>query len=290
MRQTKGEKIFYAINNVLLMIISIISLYPLLYVLSASLSDPEIVAVGKVWLLPKGFSIKNYIEVLNYDGIWTAYGNTVIYAVFGTAFSLLTTICLAYPLSKKRLRGQTLFTFLAAFTMWFSSGMIPTFLNLQSLNLLDSRIGLIVGFSINSFYMFIMRNYFSSSIPDSLEESAKIDGANDLYILIRIYLPLALPCLATLALYYMVDRWNGYLWASIIFKTESKLPLQVLIKKLILDSTWAASMDGIDTSANFNLETLTYATIVVSVIPMLAVYPWLQKYFVKGLTVGAVKG
>lgn len=290
MKYTKGEKVFYSINNVLLLLISAIALYPLIYVFSASLSDPTIVAEGKVWLLPKGFSVKNYIEVFNYKGIWHAYGNTVIYAVFGTAFSLLITILIAYPLSKKRLHGKTFFTMIAAVPMWFSAGMIPIFLNLQSLHLLDSRIGLIVGFSINSFYMFIMRNYFSTSIPESLEESAKIDGANDLYILVKIYLPLALPCLATLALYYMVDRWNGYLWASIIFKSESKLPIQVLIKKLILDSTWSAQTGGVDTSTDFNLETLTYATIVVSVVPMLAVYPWLQKYFVKGLTVGAVKG
>ena len=151
MRITKGEKIFYAVNDTLLLIISAIALYPLIYVLSASLSNPNIVAEGRVWLLPKGFSVQNYLKVLNYTGIWQAYGNTVIYAVFGTAFSLFITICLAYPLSKKRLHGKTFFTIMSAIPMWFTAGMIPTFLNLQSLNLLDTRIGLIVGFSINSF-------------------------------------------------------------------------------------------------------------------------------------------
>lgn len=288
MNYTRGEKIFKIFNAIVLTILSCMCIYPLLYVLSASFSSPDAVAAGKVWLLPKGLSVAAYKNVLGYNKIWTAYLNTVFYAVVGTLVSMVVTICGAYPLSKKRLHGSKIIVFLISFSMWFTAGIIPTYLNFRDLGLLDTRTSLIFGFCVTTFYVFIMRTFFSG-IPESLEEAAKIDGANDLYILIRIYLPLSLPCIATLSLYYLVDRWNAYFWAMILLKDESKIPLQVILNKLIVQANWSSDAAGVDTSG-FSKETLIYSTIVVSVIPMLAAYPFIQKYFVKGIMVGAVKG
>ena len=288
MKRSKGENVFNVINIIALTMISVVMLYPFLYVVGASLSDPDEVAAGAVWLMPKGITLSSYLEVLNYKGIWMAYGNTLFYVVAGTLISMVVTMCGAYPLSKRRLRGGGIITFLVAFTMWFNAGMIPTYLNLKDLHLLNSRIGILVFGCVSAFYVFIMRTYFAS-IPDSLEESARIDGANDWRIMVQIYLPLSIPCIATLTLYYIVDRWNGYFWAMILLKDESKIPLQVLLNKLIVQSGLSGETD-MTTDSTFNQQTLVYTTIVVSVLPVLCAYPFLQKYFVKGVMVGAIKG
>lgn len=288
MKQSKGEKIFAVFNIGFLIIIAVVAIYPFIYVLSASLSDPQEVMAGNVWLLPSGFELGAYKEVINYKGIWRAYGNTIFYAGVGMLVSMAVTLCGAYPLSKKRLRGGVIITFLVAFTMWFSAGMIPVYLNLKSMNLLDTRSALIFGFCVTPFYVFVLRTYFSS-IPDSLEESAKIDGVNDFVIFWKIYMPLSKPCLITVALYYMVDRWNSYFWAMLLLKDETKIPLQVILNKLIVQSSWTAEMGAVDTVA-YNEQTLIYSTIVISIVPMLLAYPFAQKYFIKGIMVGSIKG
>ena len=288
MKQTRGEKIFGVFNAILLIIIALIAIYPFIYVLSASFSNPQEVLSGRVWLWPIGFELGAYKEVINYNGIWTAYANTLFYAIVGTTVSMIVTICGAYPLSKKRLRGKTIITFLVAFTMWFSAGMIPTYLNFKDLNLLDTRTGIIIGFAASAFYVFIMRTFFTG-IPESLEESAKIDGANDFVVFAKIYLPLSVPCLATIALYYMVDRWNGYFWAMLLLKDENKIPLQVILNKLIIQANWASETGAVDT-VSYNTETLVYSTIIVSIIPILCAYPFIQKYFVTGMMLGSIKG
>lgn len=288
MKQSKGEKIFAVFNVGFLLIIAAIAIYPFIYVLAASLSDPQEVMAGNVWLWPSGFELGAYKEVINYKGIWRAYGNTIFYAGVGTLVSMAVTLCGAYPLSKKRLRGGVIITFLVAFTMWFSAGMIPIYLNLKSLNLLNTRSALIFGFCVTPFYTFVLRTYFSN-IPDSLEESAKIDGVNDFLIFWKIYMPLSLPCLVTVALYYMVDRWNSFFWAMLLLKDETKIPLQVILNKLIVQSSWTAEMGAVDTVA-YNEQTLIYSTIVVSIVPILLAYPFAQKYFIKGMMVGSIKG
>lgn len=291
MIQSKAEKTFYIINNIFLLICAVVAVYPLLYVLSASLSDPTSVAMGNIRLFPKGLNLNSYKEVINYnDGaIWVAYANTFYYVIVGTAVSLLLTIFTAYPLSKKRLRGGTIITFLVAFTMWFNAGMIPTYLNYRDFHLVDTRTSILLHGAIVSFYVFMMKTFFQS-IPDSLEEAAKIDGAGDIYIMLHIYLPLSASCIITIMLYYLVSRWNAYLWSSILLNTESKIPLQVLLKKLVVDANWNAETAGIDSVKDYNAETLVYATMVVSIVPMLILYPFLQKYFIKGVMIGAVKG
>ena len=289
MKMSNGEKIFTFLNYCVLSIVIMITLYPFVYVLSASISSGDAVTSGKVILLPKAITFDAYRTVLNTKGIWIAYGNTIFYTVVGTMTSILVTICGAYPLSKKRLMGRKFITFMVAFTMWFSAGMIPFYLNLKSLDLIDSRLGIIIAFSCSAFYVILLRTYFQS-IPESLEESAKIDGANDFTILGKIILPLSLPALLTIGLYYAVERWNGFFWAMILLKDENKIPLQVLLKKLIVEMS--ASSDAINAIdiQKFNQETIIYATIVISIIPIIAIYPYIQGFFVKGIMVGSVKG
>ena len=291
-RMSRSEKLFQIVNYILLTLLGAVMLYPLLYVFSASISDPQMVSAGKVVLLPKGnITFDAYKMVLSDKQIWTAYGNTVIYAFGGTLLSLIFTALAGYPLSKRRLRGRRFFNLMFAFTMWFSGGIIPLFLTIKDYGLINSRWGILISFLIDTFNLILVRTYFES-IPDTMEEAARIDGANDWEILLKVYLPLAKPILATIGLYYLVGKWNSYFWAMVLLRDESKIPLQVVLKKLIVNMTSA----GVN-QTNMNVEaggvvkeTVIYTTIVVSVVPMLIIYPFLQKYFVKGIMVGAIKG
>lgn len=284
-----GSKIADFIIYVVVGLIAIICIYPFIYVLSASISSSDAVLRGDVLLFPKYITFEAYKRVLEEPGIWVAYGNTIFYTVVGTLFSMFVTVCGAYPLSKKRLKGRSFFAFFIAFTMWFNAGIIPTYLNLKDLGLLDTRTAIIVGFAISTFLVFIMRSFFQS-VPDSLEESAKVDGANDLQILWKIFLPLSKPALITVGLFYAVSRWNGYFWSMIVLNDENKIPLQVLLKKLVVDMSVKEQMaNSLDTASQYSAETVIYATIIVSIIPIILVYPYLQKYFVKGTMIGGIK-
>ncbi|MEG2670512.1 MAG: carbohydrate ABC transporter permease, partial [Oscillospiraceae bacterium] len=282
------EKVFGAVNYFLLSLVVLITLYPLVYVFSASISSSSAVISGEVILFPKEVTLDAYRSVLSEPNIWTAYANTIFYTVVGTAVSMLFTILGAYALSKKRLCGRTFFSFFIAFTMWFNAGIIPLYLTFRDYGLLNTRTGIILGFACNTFNVILLRTFFQS-IPDALEEAANIDGANDWEILFKVYLPLSLPSLATVGLFYAVSRWNGYFWSMILLTDDMKIPLQVLLKKMIVEMSVSEQGAG-DSFATFSKETFIYATIVVSVIPMLAVYPYIQKYFVKGMMVGSVKG
>jgi putative aldouronate transport system permease protein len=203
---------------------------------------------------------------------------------------MVITVLGAYPLSKKRFMGGKFIMVAVSFTMWFSAGIIPFYLTLKQLGLTDSRLGIILPFACSAFYVILLRSYFQS-IHESIEESAKIDGANDFLILWRIVLPLSVPALLTIALYYAVERWNGFFWAMVLLKDDGKMPLQVMLRKLIVDMTAMNNeLTGGMETRSLSKETVTYATIVVSIVPIVLVYPYIQKYFVKGIMVGAVKG
>ncbi|MHA6480359.1 carbohydrate ABC transporter permease [Paenibacillus sp. strain BS8-2] len=292
MKLSPGEKVFSVINHIVLALAALAALYPFVYVLASSISDPVQVVTGKVLLFPKDITFASYEKVLSQKGIWLAYANTLFYTIAGTAASLLLTISGAYPLSKKRLIGGTAISFMVAFTIWINmsgpAGMIPFYLNLRDLGLLDNRYGVVIAFAITSFYVLLMRSFFTG-VPDALEEAAKVDGASDWTILWRIYIPLSVPAMVTLGLFYAVSRWNGYFWTMIMITDESKVPLQVLLKKLIVEMDVDDMMETVSLSANYSQETIIYATIMVSIIPMIIVYPYIQKFFVKGLTIGSIK-
>ena len=290
MKMSKGEKIFQVINYIILTVIGLLALYPFIYVLSASFSSPDAVITGKVVLLPKEINLYAYKAVFKESGIWIAYANTIFYTVVGVSVSMILTVCGSYALSKKRLMGRTFFSMFIAFTMWFSAGMIPSYLNMRDLNLLNSRFGIIIGFCISTFNVILLRTYFQG-VPDEMEEAATVDGANDLIILTKIYLPLSKPALATIALFYGIGRWNSYFWSMILLTDEKKVPLQVLLKKLIVqmnisDEKLSASYNA----TTLSKETFIYATIIVAIIPIIIIYPYIQGYFVKGVMIGSIKG
>jgi putative aldouronate transport system permease protein len=231
--------------------------------------------------------MESYQQVFMQPGIWKAFANTIFYTVVGVAVSLFFTICGAYPLSKRDLKGKNFIAFFIALTMWFNAGMVPTYLNFVGLNLLDTRTGIIIGFALSTFNVFILRTFFQS-LPESLEESAKMDGANDWQILWKIILPLTKPALITIGLFYGVSRWNGYFWAMVLLKDEDKIPLQVLLQKLIVEMNIEQQFTIVNAGA-FSQETIIYATIIFSTIPIVILYPFLQKYFKKGAVVGSIK-
>jgi len=289
MRTSLGDKCFNVINTLLLSVIGLAALYPFVYVLSASLSSGDAVVSGKVLLLPVNINLEAYAKVLMQKSIWVAYANTLYYTVVGTLVSLLLTICGAYPLSKKRLKGKGVINFLIALTMWFHAGMIPFYLNLRDMGMLNERFTIIIAFAVTTFYVFLLRTFFQS-VPVELEEAAKIDGAGDYRILWTVYLPLSRASLMTVGLFYAVTRWNGYFWAMIVLKDKDKIPLQVLLKKLIVENNLSEQLVDFGSATLVSQETVIYATIIVSIIPMMVAYPLIQKYFAKGALVGSVKG
>jgi putative aldouronate transport system permease protein len=287
---SNGEKIFSVLNYLFLSLLAFATLYPFWYVFISSLSAGEAVTHGKVWLWPSGLNLESYKKVIHYDGIWIAYANTLFYTVVGTVVDLAFTTMGAYPLSKKRLLGKKTINLIITFSMLFGPGLIPVYLNYRNLGLLDTRLALIIGFAVNTFYVFILRSFFSS-IPEEMEEAAKIDGASSSQILLQIYLPLAKSAIAALALFYAVGKWNGYFWAMILLRDEQKLPLQVMLNKLVVQMKASDQMLGIqDVGSSMTPETVIYATVMVAVLPIIVIYPFIQKYFVQGVMIGSVKG
>lgn len=288
MIKSRGERIFGVINFIIMLMVGFITLFPLWYVLMASISNGDAVVSGDVMFIAKGINFDSYKEVAKIEHLWTSYGNAIFYTAVGTTFSVILTILAAYPTSKKRLVGGRFITFFMVFTMWFSAGTIPIYLNFRDLGLLNTRLGVILTGAIGTFNIIVLRTYFEN-VPQSLEEAAKIDGADDFYTLVRLYIPLSVPSIITVLMHYMLARWNTYFWPMVLLKDEAKIPLQVFLRKLIVDMQGMEEFDDVEVF-NMTKETVVYATIVVSVLPMLIVYPYVQKYFVKGMMVGAVKG
>lgn len=291
MKKSKGERIFDLVNHLFLLLISIVALYPFIYVLSASLSHADAVASGQVILFPKGINFNSFHKVINLPNLWVSYGNTFFYTFAGTLVCMFFTITGAYALSKERLMFRKFFTIFITLTMWFKAGIVPEFLNFKDLGLYNSRAVPIIGFAVVAFNVILLKNYFES-VPSSLEESAQIDGANDLKILWSIYMPLSKPGIATVSLFYAVSKWNGYFWSMILLRDESKIPLQVLLRKMIVEMNATSEFSDAFEMAKmgYSVETVVYATIIISIIPIVLLYPFIQKYFAKGAMVGAVKG
>ena len=289
MRITKGERIFYIINSAVLLVLGLICIYPLVYVASSSVSSVQAIAGGKVTLLPIEPTLNAYKAVLKESDIWLGYANAIYYTIVGTIFSLALTILGAYPLSKKGLKGKGIVMFLVVFSMWFDAGTVPRYLNFVDLGLLNNRLGVILCGAYAGTYIVIMRSFFQS-IPDSLEEAALIDGAGHFRIMFQIYLPLSKAAIATVGLMFAIARWNSYFWPMLLLSRATKLqPLQVVLKRVLLEVTTSLSAGG-ETVTNYSTKSMTYAIIMVSVIPMIMVYPFIQKYFAKGVMIGSVKG
>ncbi|QGQ94284.1 carbohydrate ABC transporter permease [Paenibacillus psychroresistens] len=288
-----SDKLFDIINIGLLIVITLIFLYPLLFVVSASISDPLKVTNGEVWLWPKGFSLEAYKTVFANKDILIGYKNTIIYTVVGTAVNLCMTIAAAYPLSRKDFYGRTPLTILFTFTMFFSGGLIPTYIVIGKLGLLNHFWVMILPNAVSMFNVYLMRTYFQSSIPEELHEAATIDGARKLTTLFRIVLPLSAPIIAVMILFYAVEYWNSYFNALIYLSDRAKFTLQLFLREILVQNQ-TASM--IQPGQNFALkqallaQSIKYALIIIANLPVLMLYPFAQRYFVQGVMIGAIKG
>ena len=287
-----GYRVFTATNTLFMILLVVVTAYPLYFVLIASFSDPaELSLHPGILLLPlKPYTLSAYKMVLDNPLITSGFKNTLFILTVGVAVNLLLTVMAAYVLSLKDLMLKNPVTFFIIFTMYFSGGMIPSYLNIRDLGLIDSLWSLIIPGAISTTNLIIMKTAFQG-IPDSLTESARLDGASHVKILTRIMVPLSVPTIAVMVLYYGVGHWNSWFSASIYLQDNRKFPLQLVMRN-ILNATQVSSMlGGADTDEMARLvELIKYALIVVSTFPILALYPFLQKYFVKGVMIGAIKG
>lgn len=291
MQKTWNERVFdvavYGLGGAIMLLM----VYPLYFVLIASVSDATQVLAGKVVLWPKGLNVSAYQAVLENSKIWIGYRNTLLYTVLGTAVNMLLTTLGAYPLSRKDMPLRGTFTFVIAFTMMFSGGLIPTYLVVKSLNIPDTIWAMIIPSAIATYNLLVMRAYFQNSIPYEMTESAAIDGCSDMKMLVKIILPLAVPILAVVTLFYAVGHWNAFFNALIYLRKQHLFPLQIILREILLMNT----LDFANDSAGMyekvmQGEAMKYAIILIASAPMLFLYPFVQKYFIKGIMVGALKG
>ncbi len=299
MARRRRIEFFDLVNYALLSVGLVVIIFPLLFTVAASVSDPVAVAGGKVWFWPQGFNLNAYKNVFANREIWTGYGNSIFYAVVGTALNVVVTISCAFVLSRKRLRGKNLLMGLFVFTMYFNGGLIPTYILMVNLHLIDTRWAMILPGALSVYLMIISRTYYQTSIPEELYEAAKIDGCSDLGIFTRIAVPLSTPIIAVMALFYGVGHWNQF-FAALIYLTKADLfPLQLVLRNILLLNQQLNIMDlssipseQLDWWARqaYMAEVMKYALIFVATVPVLVAYPFVQRYFVKGVMIGAIKG
>jgi putative aldouronate transport system permease protein len=290
-RRSRGERAFSVINIVLLVVLMLITAYPLLYVVFASLSDPSsIVAYRGALLKPLGLTVDAYTRVLQNPMIAIGYRNTLFYVVAGTALNMGLTCLGAYGLSRQNVMFKRPIMLLIIFTLFFNGGLIPTFLLVgQTLHMADTAWALIVPTAVNTINLIILKTAFES-VPVSLEEAARIDGANDFTILFRVVLPLSLPALSVVVLFYAVAHWNSYFQALIYIQSRDLYPLQLVLREILITSNVESMTTSVSSADTFEIgQTIKYATIVVATLPILLIYPFLQRYFVKGALLGAIK-
>lgn len=291
----RSDKIFDVVNVLAMLILLVIFAWPLWFVLIASFSDPTLVANGEVLLIPKKMTLEAYKMMLEYESIWTGYANTIFYTVVGTIINLFMSVCFAYPLSSKEFLPRRFFLLLFMFTMYFSGGLIPTYLVVKNVGILNTRWAMIIPSMISVYNCLVVRSYFINSIPHELQEAATLDGANAAQYLWKVVLPLSKPVLGVVGLYYAVFHWNDFYNALIYLNDVELRPLQSVLRELLMTvKMMLNNSDMIDAeaaSAAINQAlTMKYAVIIVSAVPMLCVYPFVQKFFVKGVMVGSIKG
>ncbi|MFY9176204.1 MAG: carbohydrate ABC transporter permease [Caldicoprobacterales bacterium] len=286
-----GSRIWDRVIEALLILISITTLYPFIYIISMSISSPDAVLAQEVWLLPKGFSLGSYNIVFENQEIWRSYGNTLWYTVVGTTINVVFTLMGAYALSRKEFFARDAVMIYIAITMFFSGGLIPTFILVNSLGLYNTRWAMVIPGAISAWNLIIARTYFQTSIPDSLPESAKIDGCTDIGIFIKIILPLSVPIVAVLIIFYAVGHWNAWFNALLYLSDSSLHPLQLFLRKILLMNSPDMLQEGMEDAFERLAYTiqLKYSSIVVATLPIICVYPFVQKHFVKGVMLGAIK-
>lgn len=285
-RLSRSEIIFKIFAYFLVTVFALLCLYPIIYAFSVSISGKLAYESGEIWLFPKELTIEAYRIVLYDKSFWISYTNTLFYTIVGTAWSMLISLTGAYVLSKDKLLGKRKWNFLLVFTMWFSAGMIPLYLNYKALHV-DNKWGMVIAFGVQAYNIILLRNAFSS-VPKDIEEAATIDGANEIQIFSRVYIPMSGASIATVTLFYAISRWNGYYWARMLLRDSTEAPLQVYLRTLIED--YQKLYDESTVELNYAADSLIYAIIICSIIPVLVIYPYIQKYFARGVNLGGVKG
>jgi multiple sugar transport system permease protein/putative aldouronate transport system permease protein len=290
---SQGDRMFYVIVYTLLTMFFLITLYPLIYVVSVSISSVEAAAAGRVWLFPVGFSFEGYQMVFNNAKVGWGFYNSIIYTIFGTIINLSMTLVAAFVLSRRELMGRSILNFMFVFTMWFSGGMIPLYLQVRNLGLLNTRWALWLPIALNVWNMIITRTFIASSIPEDLFEAASIEGCGYFRYFLKIVIPLSGPIIAVMCLFYGIDHWNAYFRPLIYITNQKLMPLQIVLRNILVANEISAEdlISDSMTQANFGrIELLKYALIIVSCLPLWVAYPFIQKSFVKGVMVGAIKG
>jgi putative aldouronate transport system permease protein len=267
-------------------IFSLLALYPVVYAFSASISGKMAYEFGDVVLFPKDVNFAVYKYLLNNKTFWLSYINTLFYTAFGTAWSMIISSCGAYALAKKRLLFRRQLNLFIVFTMWFSAGMIPTYLNYYNMGV-NNRWGFVFAFGIQAFNIILLRSYFET-IPAEISEASMIDGANEFQVFFKIYVPMSTAPIITVSLFYATNRWNGYFWANLLLRDEADAPLQVAMRRLI--EYYSQFADNSPLELPFATDSYMFAILVCSIIPVLIIYPFIQKYFARGTNLGGVKG
>ena len=297
MRQMKGDVIFKSTIYTILAFILIIVAYPLWVVIISSISDPHQVALSKVWILPKGIQFEGYSYIFQYDELWIGYRNTIFYTALGTSLNLAATIPCAYALSKRYLRGRNIIMFIILITMYFGGGMIPTFLTVQKLGLGGTFWPVVLLGLVSPYNVIITRTFFATNIPEELEQAAFIDGCSPARTFFQIVIPLSKPIIAVIGLFCAVGHWNSYFSALVYLSKKNQFPLQMFLRDILVVQQNAALMEAVEIEQIVDLirrkeiaEIMKYGVIIVSTLPLLIVYPFIQKYFVQGIMIGSLKG
>ncbi len=285
-RLSKSELIFKIISYVLVIVFATMALYPILYAFSVSISGKSAYETGQIVLWPKDVTLEVYEVMLLDKGFWICYANTLFYTVIGTAFSMAISLAGAYALQKDTLMFRRQFNFMLVFTMWFTAGMIPLYLNYKEMGV-DDRWGIIVAFGVQAYNIILLRNYFSS-IPKEIAEAATVDGANEFQLFTLVYIPMSKASIATVTLFYAVGRWNGYYWSKMLISDFYQQNLQVYLRQLI--ENFQRIYEESIVLPNYAADSLVYAIIICSIIPVLVIYPFIQQYFARGVNMGGVKG
>ncbi|HEY8362825.1 MAG TPA: carbohydrate ABC transporter permease [Tissierellaceae bacterium] len=290
---SRSDKIFAVVNTIFLLFIFIIVVYPLIYVLSASFSSTQAVMSGRVWLLPVEPTLLGYKAVFNNRSIMTGYANSFYYTVLGTVINVFMTILAAYPLARKSFYGRNLIMGIFTFTMLFSGGLIPTYLLVKQLGLINTRWAMVIPNAMSVWNVIVARTFFSTTIPEELYEAGELDGCSDIGFISKIVIPLSGPIIAVLTLFYAVGHWNSYFQALIYLKDAELFPLQIILRNILIQNETSGEMmrDISEMQRRQGMaELLKYSLIVVASIPVLIMYPFVQKYFVRGVMIGALKG
>jgi putative aldouronate transport system permease protein len=297
-KESSRDKGFLVLNYIFVFLAFLVVFYPLVYMVSASISNPKLVGSGEMWLWPMDITFDGYKRVFENSNIWVGYGNTILYTVVGTAINLAVTLPAAYALSRKDFLGRNFFMGLFMVTMFFGGGLVPTYLLIKEMHMINTIWAIVLPSAASIWNIIVARTFFQSTLPTEVQEAAQIDGCTNLRLFTKIVLPLSMPIIAVMALFYGVGHWNSYFSALIYLNDAAKYPLQLVLRQILVLQETAAqgggAMDSASASAlNSKAEIaalVKYAVIIVATVPVIAIYPFLQRYFVQGVMIGSVKG